>query len=209
LQIVRRCYAWREKIKAKILPDEIDGPFHGLKKAEKLKQIFAPFAFFCGNSVFACLCVLWFLIKAGQAGRAVLRHYQRHARCPAAVTHDSVKADAVPAPARVPPAAIPTWPWGAEDEISYTDDGLLHPRNDPSRARNESLYSEDGMERAYNESLYSKDGMECACNESLYARTGMERTRTRSVPCRTWNVSPRTGSNGGHAKKVDLAASAC
>jgi hypothetical protein len=53
-------------------------------KTEKLKQIFAPFAFFCGKTVFACFGVSWFLIKAGQAGRAVLRHWQRHARGPAA-----------------------------------------------------------------------------------------------------------------------------
>ena len=136
---------------------------------------------------------------------------------------DSVKADAVSAPARVPTAAIPTWPWGAEDEISGTDDGLLHPRNDPLRDRNESLYSEDGMERARNgslyskvgmerarnESLYSEDGMEYARNESLYAQAGMDRERTRSLYSDDRPYFGQDWSKFSGKKRVVSAASAC
>ena len=122
---------------------------------------------------------------------------------------DSVKADAASAPATVPTAAIPTWPWGAEDEISDTDDGLLHLRNDPLRARNDSLYSEDGMERTRNESLYSEDGMEYARNESLYAQAGMDRARTRSLYSEDRPYFGQDWSKFGGKKRVVSAAIAC
>ena len=109
----------------------------------------------------------------------------------------------------VPPAAIPTWPWGAEDEISGTDDGLLHPRNDPLRVRNESSYSEDGMERTRNESLYSEDGMEYARNESLYAQAGMDRERTRSLYSDDRPYFGQDWSKFSGKKRVVSAASAC
>lgn len=105
---------------------------------------------------------------------------------------------------------------------SRTKPDPLSAHNDLLRAQDASLYSRTGMECAGTGSLYSGAGMECArtryvpCRtwnvsprtRSLYARTGMELARTGPVPCRTWNVSPRAGSNGGHAKRVDLAANA-
>jgi hypothetical protein len=126
-------------------------------------------------------------------------------------------------PARVPLVAIPTRPGGAEDEISDAEDGSLHPRNDPSFTRNESLYSEDGMERApdeslyskdgmdrvRNESLYSEDGMEYARNESLYAQAGMDRARTRSLYSEDRPYFGQDWSKFGGKKRVVSAANAC
>jgi hypothetical protein len=112
-------------------------------------------------------------------------------------------------PARVPLVAIPTRPGGAEDEISDAEDGSLHPRNDPSFTRNESLYAEDGMERAPDESLYSKDGMDRVRNESLYAQAGMDRARTRSLYSEDRPYFGQDWSKFGGKKRVVSAANAC
>ena len=102
-------------------------------------------------------------------------------------------------------------------------DGSLRTHNDLSFAQDESLYAGTGMERADTRSVYARTGIDLArtrsvpCltwnasprTRSVYARTGMDLVRTRPVPCLTWNASSRTGSNGGHTKRVDSAASAC
>ena len=105
--------------------------------------------------------------------------------------------------------AIPTKPGGAEDEISEAEHGPLHPRNDPSFTRNESLYSEDGMERAPDESLYAEDGMYRDQDKSLYAQDGMYFEQDDSLYSEDRPYFGQDWSKFGGKKRVVSAASAC